>query len=157
MKSLAEHAAAAFAIATTIAFAAPFNPVLRTAAVDSAAVVAVVDQYHRALADGDSAAALALLSSDAMILESGAIETRAEYRSGHLAADIQFARAVASTHGPVSVVMHDPVAWAISTSVTRGTFRGRALNSQGAELMVLTREQDRWMIRAIHWSSHARH
>ena len=41
------------------------------------------------------------------------------------------------------------------TSRTLGAYRGRAIDSQGAELMVLTREGSRWKIRAIHWSSHA--
>jgi len=31
----------------------------------------------------------------------------------------------------------------------------REMNSLGAELMILTRDDDRWMIRAIHWSSRA--
>ena len=42
---------------------------------DSMAVVGVVDRYHHALAAGDSAAALALLSPNAMILESGSVES----------------------------------------------------------------------------------
>ena len=122
---------------------------------DSAAVAAVVDRYHRALSDGDSVVALSLLANDATVLESGDVETRDQYRSHHLPADIAFARAVPSVHGPVRVVMHGDAAWAISTSTTRGSYRGRIIDSQGAELMVVTRDHDRWMIRAIHWSSHA--
>lgn len=122
---------------------------------DSAAVVTVVERYHRALADGDTVAALALLATDAIILESGDVETRDEYRSRHLAADIVFARAVPSTRGTVRVTIQSDVAWAISTSRTQGTYRGRAIDSQGAELMVVTREQAAWKIRAVHWSSHA--
>ena len=56
---------------------------------DSAEVVAVVARFHGALASGDSAAALGLLDRDAIILESGAAETRDEYRSHHLPADIE--------------------------------------------------------------------
>lgn len=122
---------------------------------DSAAVAAVVDRYHRALADGDTATALSLLASDAMILESGEVETREEYRAHHLAADIEFARAVPSVRGPIRVVIHGEAAWAISTTKTQGTYRGRATDSRGAELIVVTREKSRWKIRAIHWSSRA--
>ena len=39
------------------------------------------------------------------------------------------------------------------TSRTTGTYRERAINSAGAELMVLSRTADGWNIRAIHWSS----
>lgn len=122
---------------------------------DSAAVVAVVDRYHKALSDGDTVIALSLLAHDAMILESGDVETREEYRSHHLPADIAFARAVPSVHGPVRVVIQRDAAWAISTSKARGSYRGRSIDSQGAELMVVTRERDGWKIRAIHWSSRA--
>lgn len=67
-----------------------------TPANDSAAVAAMVHEYHQALASGDSTAAMALLATDAVILESGGIETREEYRSHHLQSDIAFARAVTS-------------------------------------------------------------
>lgn len=122
---------------------------------DSVVVAAVINRYHRALSDGDTVTALALLTNDAMILESGDVETREEYRSHHLPADIAFARAVPSVRRPIRVVMHSDAAWAISTAKNHGTYRGRTINSQGAELMVLTREAGRWKIRAIHWSSHA--
>lgn len=121
---------------------------------DSAAVVAVVDRYHGALSEGDTVTALSLLAPDAVILESGDVESREEYRSHHLSADIEFAKAVPSTRGPVRVAMRGDVAWAASTSRTRGVFRSRPVDSQGAELMVVTREQGAWHIRAIHWSSH---
>ena len=123
---------------------------------DSAAVAAVVAAYDRALQAGDSAAALALLAPDAVILESGSIETREEYRSHHLASDIAFARATQATPGVMRIVVQGDVAWASSTKTTTGQFRDRAVNSSGAELMVLTREPTGWMIRAIHWSSRAR-
>lgn len=122
---------------------------------DSSAVAAVVDSYHRALATGDSAAALALLTEDAIILESGGVETRAEYRAGHLPGDIAFARAVARERSPIRVVVRGDVAWATSTSTVRGQYRDRAVNSAGAELMVLTRTDAGWKIAAIHWSSRA--
>ena len=120
---------------------------------DSAAVATVVNAYRSALATGDTAAALQLLARDAVILEIGDVETREEYRTQHLAADIAFAQSVASTRRPTTIVLHGDVAWSIATSRSQGTFRGRAVNSQGAELIVLSREPEGWRIRAIHWSS----
>lgn len=120
---------------------------------DSAAVVAVVRAYHAALAAGDSLAALRLLAPDAAILESGDVETRAEYQAHHLAADIAYAKSVPSVRGDVVVRLSGDAAWASSTSTTKGTYRERAVNSVGAELMVLTRTPNGWIIRAIHWSS----
>jgi ketosteroid isomerase-like protein len=123
---------------------------------DSAAVAAVVAKYHDALARGDSAAALALLADDAVILESGGVETRAEYRSHHLPGDINFAKAVPSKRGGVHVKVHGDVAWTTATNTTQGDMNGRAVNSSGAELMVLVRTPAGWKISAIHWSSRNR-
>ena len=117
------------------------------------AVAGVVDGYHHALAVGDSAAALALLSPNAIIVESGGVESLREYRSHHLPADIAFARAVKATRSPVRVTVRGDVAWTDATSTTRGKYGGKTVNSGGAELMVLTRAPAGWKINAIHWSS----
>lgn len=123
---------------------------------DSAAVAQVVSDFHKALTTADSAGALALLAPDAVILESGGVETRAEYRSHHLAGDIGFAKAVVSTRGPLQVTVAGSTAWTAGTSTTQGEFNGRTINSAGAESMVLTKGSTGWRIRAIHWSSRNR-
>lgn len=123
---------------------------------DSAAAAATVTRFHHALASADTAAVQRLLAPGARILESGAVETRAEYLSHHLGADMDFARAVPRESGEVHVEVRGDVAWASSTSSAEGTFRGRAIDSAGAELMVLTRVLDGWQIAAVHWSSRAR-
>jgi ketosteroid isomerase-like protein len=126
------------------------------AAQDSLNVANVVHAYDRALRTGDSTAALALLTDDAVILESGGLETREEYRSHHLPSDIEFAQAVEATQSPLRVKVRGDVAWVASTSVAQGQFRGRPVNSVGAELMILNRGADGWRIAAIHWSSRSR-
>ena len=125
---------------------------------DSVAVVKVIEQFRAALAHADSAGVLALLAPDVLILESGDVETLADYRAHHIGADIAFARAVPGVHKTVAVRLAENTAWVTSTSVTQGQFEGRAVNSSGAELMVLTRTTQRspWLVRAIHWSSHRR-
>jgi ketosteroid isomerase-like protein len=120
---------------------------------DSTAVVSTVDRFQQALARADSVAALALLADSALILESGELETRGAYRSHHLAADVEFARAVTSDRHLERVVVAGDAAWIVSTSQTRGKFRGRDVDSISAELMVLTRTPAGWRIAAIHWSS----
>ena len=126
------------------------------AAADSAEVVGVVSRFHAALASGDSSGALELLATDAIILESGASETREHYRSHHLSADVEFSRAVPTTHSLVRVYVHDNFAWIALTSVSQGQIAGRKINSAGAELVVLRRDRDNWKIHAVHWSSQAR-
>ncbi len=123
---------------------------------DSGAVLAVVRRFHATLAAADSTGALGLLAADVLIIEGGDVQTREQYRSHHLSADIAFARAVPSNRQSAQVVVRGDVAWVASTSVTEGTYSSRAINSAGAELAVLSRERDGWKIRAIHWSSHSR-
>lgn len=123
---------------------------------DSAAVAAVVVQYHEALAAGDSAAALALLTDDASILESGGVETKAEYRSHYLPADITASRSSQGQRSPVHVRIQGEVAWTTSTTTSQRTVNGNAVASSLAELMVLVKTPGGWKISAIHWSSRTR-
>jgi ketosteroid isomerase-like protein len=123
---------------------------------ESADVAKAVADFHRALVRTDSAAVINLLAQDAVILESGGMETRAEYISHHLPGDIAFAKAIASTNGPIHVTVDGTTAWTAGTGTTQGNFNGRAINSSSAESMVLTKGPTGWKIRAIHWSSRNR-
>ena len=143
------------AIGLTLAVTAAPLPAQSPAA-DSLAVTTVVQRFHDALARGDSAAALGLLAEDAVVLEAGGVETRAEYRGHHLPADIRFVQAVPGKAGPSRVVVQGDVAWVSGSSENVGSFDGRAVNSTSAELMVLSRTPAGWRIRAIHWSSRRR-
>ncbi len=125
-------------------------------ATDSAAIVRVIERFHGALEQGDSAAALALLAPGAVILESGSAESVAEYRAHHLPADIEFARAIKSARTSLRITVRGDLAWAAGTSTTQGEFKGRAVNSAGAELLVFERTSAGWRIAAIHWSSRRR-
>ena len=120
---------------------------------DSAAVTATAARFHAALATGDSAGAAALLADDALVLETGDIETRAQYLAHHIRADIQFARSTRTERERTLVRQQGDVAWVTSSTRVRGRFRGRVVNSRGAELMVLTRDGTGWRIAAVHWSS----
>ena len=120
---------------------------------DSAAVAGVVADFHAALAGADTAGALELLAPGARILEGGGVETVEEYASHHLPADMAFASAVSRERGPLQVTVRGDVAWAVSTSRVTGTYRDRAIDSRGAELVVLSRHGGSWRIEAIHWSS----
>lgn len=129
-----------------------------TGASDSTEAVATVAAFHGALARGDSAAVLSILAPDVVIMEAGGIETLAEYRSHHLSGDIAYARAIPGVHSIKAVVVQGDVAWVSSTSIAEGQFNGRAVNSVGAELVILSRQRadTTWVIRAVHWSSRRR-
>lgn len=130
------------------------NPVIRTAT-DSTDVAATVHAFHAALQAGDSAAAMNLLAPDVVIQESGAVESRSVYAGHHLPGDMRFAQALPGVRSAQRVVVAGDVAWSTSASTTKGTYRDRQVNSAGAELMILSRSNGVWRIRAIHWSSRA--
>ena len=144
----------AFATLALGATSAPRIP--SAAAADSIAVAKAVNDFHAALSTGDNATALSLLAPDAVILESGGVESRAEYVSHHLPEDIEFAKGVGSSRGTLQVTVDGTSAWTVGTSTTQGQFKGRAINSVGAESMILTKRDGRWRIRSIHWSSRKR-
>lgn len=124
---------------------------------DSAQVAAAVRAFAEAMRRGDSAAVVALLAPDAIILESGGAESRLEYQAHHLPGDLAFAAAVARTGTSPRIVVAGDVAWAWATGTVDGEYRGRAVRSATAELMVLSRDADQgWRIRAVHWSSRPR-
>lgn len=120
------------------------------AAPREADVVAVVDTFYGAITAGDAAAAMQLIAPGAVFVESGKIETRAEYESNHLPADIEFERETKGTRGPLQVTFNGDTAWVISTAEYDEGNPEKYINTQ---LMVLARDSGEWRIRAISWSS----
>lgn len=113
-----------------------------------------VTSFHAALRSGDTAGALALLSEDVLIFESGGFERdRAEYAAHHLAADADFSAAVERKLVDRSVVEQGNMALVTSIETVSGTFRDRAINSRSLETMTLRRVAGQWRIAHIHWSS----
>jgi ketosteroid isomerase-like protein len=135
-----------------VAFSSCRRPI--PTAPDREAIASTVAAFHDALAKGDRKAALALLSPDVQILETGHRETREEYEKRHLDSDIEFAKAVPSTRGALIVRQEGNVAWTTATGRSKGSLRGRNFDAENAELMVLLKTDDGWRIRAIHWSTH---
>lgn len=138
---------ACFALSTARSFAEAEAP-------DAAAITAAAESFHKALAAGKPDEVMSLLQPDALIVEAGAVQTRAEYQREHLAADIAYARAVSGKPRDVIVRQEGNIAWVTSTFEVSGTFEGKPVHSFSAETMVLTRTDGGWRIRNVHWSSH---
>src|SRR6266508_2081653 len=77
-------------------------------------VVAVVDKFYGSVKAGDTKAVMQLIAPDAVFVESGKIETRAEYEANHLPADIEFESQTKGTRGPSKVTFAGNTAWVIS-------------------------------------------
>jgi ketosteroid isomerase-like protein len=123
---------------------------------ERAAVSATVDAFYANMKKGDAAAVMRTVAPDAVFLEGGKQETRAEYESGHLPADIEFEKAVNGKRGPLSVNVNGDTAWVTGMADYEGTFQGKPVNFESAQLMVLTKTSGRWLIRSVHWSSRRR-
>lgn len=123
---------------------------------DEAEVLSTANQFTAAIAAEDRSALESILSPDALILESGGIETREEYFGHHFGADAEFLAAM--TREPLGRTIHivGDVAWVASITRLQGTFRERDLDLDSAELLVLRRTPEGWRIAAVHWSSSSR-
>ena len=114
-------------------------------------VTAVVEAFYGGVTAGDSAAVMQLIAPDAVFVESGKIETRAEYEANHLPADIDFERQVKAQRGPLRVTFDGrDTAWVISRAEYDEGNPEKYINTQ---LMVLTRDTGEWRIRTISWST----
>jgi ketosteroid isomerase-like protein len=117
-----------------------------------AEVRTVARGFKDALANGDSTAALGYLDEEVLILEGGRAETKQQYRSGHLAADMRFASSVKSETLRDGVTLHGDVAlYTQSYRVTGTSARGAPIDRTSSEAMVLVRTPAGWRIRNIHW------
>ena len=114
----------------------------------------VAAQFHAALEAGNADGASALLSATALIFESGHAETRDEYISHHLAADIAFAKATKRKVKNSWQQCDESMCVLMHSSETTGTFKGKEVRNVSKETMVLRREGDTWKIHHVHWSSH---
>jgi len=119
-------------------------------------VTAVLESFYGAMKTGDTAAAMQQIAPDAVFVEGGRLETRAEYEANHLPADIGFEKQVNGKRGPWQVKFQGDTAWAIATTEYDGTVDGGPVNFVSAQLAVLTRSDGAWRIRSIHWSSRRR-
>ena len=149
-------AAAPVALLLLAAPAASEPGAARATAVEPSAqeAAAIVDAFHAALRRGDTAAASALLTDDALVFEEGRAErSKAEYELRHLAADAAFSKAVPADMTRRRGHASGDFAWIATEGRTKGRFRGASVNRVTDETMVLRRVAGAWRIVHIHWSS----
>jgi ketosteroid isomerase-like protein len=153
-RSLRAAALVALLVLAAPAAADPAAPPAETVAAAAQAPAATVDAFHAALRRGDTGAASALLTEDALIFEEGRAErSQSEYAAHHLGADAAFSQAVP---GVVSRRRGDAAgdfAWIATEGLTKGSYRGTEINRVTDETMVLRRVAGAWKIVHIHWSS----
>jgi ketosteroid isomerase-like protein len=115
--------------------------------------LAALDSFWGAVKRGEATLAMTHIAPDAVFLESGRLETRAEYESNHLPADIAFEKQVTGRRNPPQVTVQGDTAWVIAVTEYEGTFDGSPVKFVSTQLAILTRDTGRWLIRSVHWSS----
>lgn len=128
----------------------------QNARADSAAAVAAVEQFHASLGAADSARAVSMLSDDVLILESGNIQTRAEYLGGHLGADMKASQGPKGERTVIKATVVGDAAYVVARTLTAPSGVAGNTGSESIELMVLSKTSNGWKIRTVHWSSRRR-
>lgn len=146
-RALVTSGALLFAIAS--AESAPGAP-----GVGSRDATATADAFVDAIGRGNRAAARELLMPDVTIFESGNAERSAdEYSTHHLPADIQFMARMRREVGARQTGGDSTTAWVATTTRIRGQYKGKAVDLDSTETLILTLTTAGWRIAHIHWSS----
>lgn len=110
--------------------------------------------FHEALAGGDRARALALLSPEVAIYEAGHVErSRDEYARHHLGGDMEFAKTTARKLLKQGERIDGNTAIVWEETETTGTAGGKPVHVFGTGTAILEKKDGAWSIVHIHWSS----
>lgn len=137
--------------------------ILATTALSTASFAAndpllTVAAFHQAMQQGDKAAALAQLSEDVLIYESGHVErSRREYSEHHLPADIAFSQAVTRKVLKTDSKTGSGLAVVTQETETTGRYKDKDVHLIGVETTMLVQIGNDWQIQHVHWSSRKAH
>lgn len=136
-------------LAAAVVLLLPASPVLA-----QPAPAETVERLHQAIAEGDRAAASAILAANVLIYEAGYAErSRDEYLSHHFDADAKFAKTVKRSVVRKSEQAAGEMALVVAETESVGTYDGRPIRQVGLETAVLRLIEGRWQIVHLHWSS----
>lgn len=117
-----------------------------------------VAAFHAAITAGERDKALALLSPQVIIYESGHVErSRDEYAKGHLGSDMEFSKQMTRKILKHSEQVIGSAALVLEETETSGAYKGKQMKSVGVETAVLEKKGDGWLITHVHWSSRKAH
>lgn len=126
-------------------------------AVSSAATIEpkdVLENLQMALAKGNKAKVLEVLSPNVTIYESGYVErTRSEYESHHLDADIEFSKTSTRKILKQSEKKEGDMAIVLQETETKAKIDGQEMIILGTTTATLEKTNGKWLITHIHWSS----
>lgn len=126
------------------------------------AVVAVpkpdnfADEFHEALRQRDRNAVIAMLAADALLFETGYVETsRDTYIKNHFSDDAAFASVTDYRPLRRRVISDSQNALLLTEASIQGIFGDQRVDLVQTETMVLRRTKTNWEIVHLHWSAHS--
>ncbi|MTI88493.1 MAG: nuclear transport factor 2 family protein [Balneolaceae bacterium] len=115
--------------------------------------IEVLNRFQQAIVDNNTELASSLLHDEALILESGGMETKSEYLSHHFHSDGKFLSAMERKVISREAAQEGSTIWVSTVSEMKGTYNDRDIAVNSAELAVLVSTDEGWKISALHWSS----
>ena len=111
-------------------------------------------EFHKALKLGHKKKARSLLDDNVIIFEGGGVEKSAdEYANHHMLADMKYLANIKTEVLTHSVKIVGDMAYSMSQTKSTGQIKGRFINAEGLESMVLQKNNNQWKIVHIHWSN----
>lgn len=113
----------------------------------------VVIEFHQAIQQGQKDKARGFLDDNVIIYEGGRVERSADdYANHHMYADMEYLADLDIEILEHSVRVLGSTAYSMSRTRLTGQYKGKAVNSEGMESMVLLKKEGGWKISHIHWS-----
>ena len=114
----------------------------------------LVTEFHHALESGDASRVRELLDDNILIFEGGGVERSADqYASHHMISDMAFLKAIDIKVLEQQVKVHGDSAVAMSRSKMNGNYKGKHIDVDSMETMVLHKQNGQWKIVHLHWSN----
>ena len=114
----------------------------------------IVTQFHKAIKRGNKKKARYFLDDNVLIYEGGRVEKSAdEYSNHHMLSDMKYASKLHTEVLEHKVTLVGDMAYSVSRTKSTGQSKGRFINKEGMESMVLLKKGGKWKISHIHWSN----
>lgn len=122
---------------------------------DVATIKAIVNDFHRALEENYRQGVLNLLEDRVIIFEGGYIDaSRIQYDDHHLGEDLNYSATMRYELIHREAYVSGDLGYVISQGRSVGRYKGRQMQYNGTETMVLRRGAAGWKIAHIHWSGY---
>lgn len=110
--------------------------------------------FHAAINAGDGAKARVLLDDAVLIFEGGSVERSADqYASHHMKSDMAFLQQMQITTLEHQVKVMGNAAVSMARSNIHGRYKGKDIDINSMETIILAKDNEQWHIVHIHWSN----